>query len=656
MQRRPFRCGKFLLDRQQIEAVVACEDAQLVLASAGSGKTLSLLAKIEYLHRVLRIPAQDILVISFTKKTVAELKARCAVSGVQICTFHSLGYAILRHIRSPTLGQKELVSDQETACVLNSAFARLCSSDSAFRRDLADFLLLYDDFVHGKQGQFIANWLNMHGVAFRARQQYPHIKQRYLVDFVCDDIYIDLLNVDAHGRSPQGREYLRDVRWRRHIHARYQTKYITLRIGDFDNDTLYVALRQQLEHYGKVTRRVLDETMFESSNFSANTTTTSSPQHPPSVSVINLLLSRLSTFLSLHKNAQYSTAEVIQRARQGNAFMQHRADLFLKIYQKIKQAYDNHLFSQRKYDFADMINLAAVSIREVADCANHFKYILVDEVQDLSRNRQRLIQAILQKNPHCKLFAVGDDWQSIYRFTGSDLTLVHDFAETFQSTTRKSFIESTHRFGEPTIRLSCDFIRKNPLQTPKTVRGDPGQRTPIYYIFNRGKHKHDDTESLNLILCAIIKAHSYAVVRRKEFQIISRFNRDLERLTPSEHLRIQWHPDSETADIYWRNARAPTEMLKLEFCTMHKAKGITRDFVIVLNMNDDIMGMPAQRESDPLIDSLLARNDAYPFAEERRLFYVAITRARIATYLIANLKRPSPFLLEISEQSRLDSL
>ncbi len=89
---------------------------------------------------------------------------------------------------------------------------------------------------------------------------------------------------------------------------------------------------------------------------------------------------------------------------------------------------------------------------------------------------------------------------------------------------------------------------------------------------------------------------------------------------------------------------------------MHKAKGVTRDFVIVLNMNDDIMGMPAQRESDPLIDSLLSQNDAYPFAEERRLFYVAITRARLATYLIANLKHPSPFLLEISEQSRLDSL
>ena len=82
---------------------------------------------------------------------------------------------------------------------------------------------------------------------------------------------------------------------------------------------------------------------------------------------------------------------------------------------------------------------------------------------------------------------------------------------------------------------------------------------------------------------------------------------------------------------------------------MHKSKGITRDIVAVLNMNSDLMGMPATRESDPIIESLLAKDDTFPFAEERRLFYVAITRAREATYLIANRKNPSPFIFEISE-------
>ena len=85
---------------------------------------------------------------------------------------------------------------------------------------------------------------------------------------------------------------------------------------------------------------------------------------------------------------------------------------------------------------------------------------------------------------------------------------------------------------------------------------------------------------------------------------------------------------------------------------MHKSKGITRDIVIVLNMNSDMMGMPATRESDPILDAMLSKEDNFPFAEERRLFYVAITRAREATYLIANRKNPSPFIFEISNQTQ----
>jgi DNA helicase-4 len=104
--------------------------------------------------------------------------------------------------------------------------------------------------------------------------------------------------------------------------------------------------------------------------------------------------------------------------------------------------------------------------------------------------------------------------------------------------------------------------------------------------------------------------------------------------------------------IFWRNPENVTQILKLEFCSMHKSKGITRDIVIALNMNDDLMGMPAQREADPIIDSMLAHSEPFAFAEERRLFYVAITRAREATYLIANYQNPSPFLYEISSDLR----
>lgn len=357
----------------------------------------------------------------------------------------------------------------------------------------------------------------------------------------------------------------------------------------------------------------------------------------------------LMTFLSLHKNAQYSVADVVKREMVGDESAQEKARKFLKTYFKIYFAYEEYLKANNKYDFADMINQAELAVREKPNVALGYKYILLDEVQDLSRNRCLLVRAILRKNPGCKLFAVGDDWQSIYRFTGSDLTLIRDFETTFGLKTRRSLIETTHRFGNPTIKISSEFVQKNPTQSHKNVFNLKGQPTPIHVIYNHPELRDDDTESLNIILQTIIEEQGYEKIKTKELQIISRFNHDLKRLESSENLKIMPDDATGTAKIYWRSARSPNEALKLEFCSMHKSKGITRDIVIVLNMNSSLMGMPARRETNPIIDKLLSHEDDFAFAEERRLFYVAITRAREATYLIANYHKPSPFVLEISD-------
>ena len=455
---------------------------------------MSLLAKIEYLNRVLRIAPEQILAISFTKKTVDELAERCEIKGVEFRTFHGLGNSILRSCGREFHGSK-LISESETTRFLQDK--------------LAEFKKL-----------------------------------------------------------PDNRE---------------------------------------------------------------------------------TFLSQLQTFLSLHKNAQYSCADVIKREMVGDEAAQERAKEFLKIYFKIYFAYEEYLKTERKYDFADMINRAEQSVRSHPNIARGYKYILLDEVQDLSRNRCMLVRAILKKNPGCKLFAVGDDWQSIYRFTGSDLTLIRDFETTFGLKTRRSFIETTHRFGNPTIKISSEFVQKNPTQSHKNVFNLKDKPTLIHVIYNHPDVKNDDTESLNIILQSIIKEQGYENVCKKEFQIISRFNHDISRLRESDNLKIETDISSGTANIYWRNARSPTEIIKLEFCSMHKSKGITRDIVIVLNMNSSLMGMPARRETDPIIYNLLSHEDNFAFSEERRLFYVAITRAREATYLIANFQKPSPFVLEISD-------
>ncbi len=294
-------------------------------------------------------------------------------------------------------------------------------------------------------------------------------------------------------------------------------------------------------------------------------------------------------------------------------------------------------------DFADMINEAGRTVREIPECALGYKYILLDEVQDLSKNRYYLVKAILRKNPTCRLFAVGDDWQSIYRFTGSDLSLVYDFPKNFEKFTRKSLIETTHRFGLPTTKLSSNFVQENPAQSHKRVFcSNKSKKTPIRIVMNDEAVRQNDSSGFNRAIKQLISELGYEKLAKKELQIISRYNHDLKRLE-AKNIEI----DGEK--VIWRDNENHSHLLKFEFCSMHKSKGITRDIVFVLNMNADLTGMPATRESNPLIEMLLSREDVYPFAEERRLFYVAITRAREQTILIANPKNPSPFLYEISE-------
>ncbi len=315
---------------------------------------------------------------------------------------------------------------------------------------------------------------------------------------------------------------------------------------------------------------------------------------------------------------------------------------FLQIYASYYLSYEEWLLESRSYDFTDMINNATRNVREISSCAAGYRYILLDEMQDLSRNRQELILEILHKNPGCKLFAVGDDWQSIYRFTGSNLMLVHNFEKFFKLRTRRSLIETTHRFAEPTVKLSSAFVQKNPIQVRKRIRTSKRGATPVEIIFNEAEDgvRGSDIPAFSRAIKHLISIHGADALKAKSLQIISRYNHDVARLAGSENIeitdeKITWYDQDMT--------------LGFEFCSMHKSKGITRDVVVVLNMNSDLMGMPAQRETDPILNLLLSQEDEYAYAEERRLFYVAITRARERTILLANRKNPSPFLFEICD-------
>jgi DNA helicase-4 len=264
----------------------------------------------------------------------------------------------------------------------------------------------------------------------------------------------------------------------------------------------------------------------------------------------------------------------------------------------------------------------------------------VDEFQDISIGRYKLLEAIRKQNPAVKIMGVGDDWQSIYRFAGSDIALFKDFEDYFGFTERTR-IETTYRFHEPMISLSSDFVQRNPNQTPKALRGT-GEKgiTNIKLITS---HTADDTEALDKVLQSLL--NSGVDVNRETCKVISRYSHDIDRIGPeNKRFRI----DKDRNLIFYKYVhRGETKEIVLDFLTIHKAKGLEADHVILLNANEGQYGFPAEMTDDPLLNLVLSDADQYENGEERRLFYVALTRARKNSYIISNRTTRSKFIHEI---------
>jgi DNA helicase-4 len=702
-QEKEYISGDQKLDKQQIEAVVSCEDANLVLAPAGSGKTLSLTAKIEYIVNTLHVEPNRVLAISFTKKTVDELKNKIGINGVNINTFHSLGNKILK---SQTVTKLKLIQEKQIQKFLKDTVDYYLDNDEKFAEAYNNYLLFYystpidlteiktlkdkvefnksflrqslqsitldksvydksrptlnNEFIRSKEEQIIANWLFINQIPYEYEKQYEFVDTKYKPDFTItlfdDPIYLEHFALRKDGTSHY-RNYVSGVDWKRKVHKQNNTRLIESYTYQWLDGTLLTHIEKQIKLTGNKLTRLSEKEIHR--------IMTSSKQYNADIKSFQEMIYN---FLSLQKNGMLTPEDIKGLiAKLDNNYLKRRAELFYEIFEPIYNKYTEYLNKNHMIDFADMINKSIEVVGITDDFNDSFDYILIDEVQDLSSNRYQLVKSLIKKSPNSKLFAVGDDWQSIFRFAGGDLSLIQDFENTFELTTYRSYIGMTHRFGEPQLSLSSVFVQKNPHQSQKVVFSSKNIKTPVLKRLYKTKiasirtEKTDpQAEALDSILKNLVIDYGKEIYDKK-IQIISRYNSDINVILGDKKRNITRHKnftlvtsdENEVSNknekeiiIDWKSSKISSP-IKISFCSMHKAKGITRDIVIILNMNAGNNGMPALRTSDPLIELLLAHSDQFPFAEERRLFYVAITRAKLATYLIADRSRPSQFMFEV---------
>lgn len=638
------------LTDEQRRAVVVDEDRNLIVAAAGSGKTSVIVAKAGWLiQRGYRRPS-ELLLLAFAKDAQEEMVERVrqrlgdrVEAELTVRTFHSLGMSIIGEVerRRPAVARaavdehalfdllrgivRDLVADPGFTGVMLNWFAEHFApyrSEFEFKTQGSYWAYLRDNGVRSLRGEKlksfeeceIANFLYLNGVAYEYERDYEHEtatpeKRQYQPDFYLPDagIYIEHIALSESNDTPpfiDRREYLRSLDWKRRLHAEHGTVLVETYSHEKKAGRLTLNLEEKLAAHGVTMSPIPSEEAFSVLEQQGR---------------IDPFTRLVATFLHHYKGAQLSANDVARRAAE--APIRPRAEAFLTVFIPVYERYQESLARKRQIDFHDMITIATEHVQS-GRYRNRYGYILVDEFQDISAGRARLLKALLDTSNASQLFAVGDDWQAIFRFAGSDIAIMREFTAHFGESERVD-METTFRCADRIADLATRFVLSNPAQIRKRVSSIFNADEPCVHVMVARESCPDPlAEALNAIA-----AHAAGGDEPATVLLLGRYR----------------HNRPKNMDTL---ARAHSS-LELTFMTVHGSKGLEADYVVVLDLCSGKYGFPTGIVDDPLLDLVLAAPEAFPNAEERRLFYVAVTRARRGVYLLADFGTPSAFVEEL---------
>ena len=663
-------CLKYPLDHQQRRAIVSEEDNCLVVSSAGSGKTSSIVGKVKYLTEIKGIQPEKILLISYTNKAAAELTERIATNGLRGYTFHKLAIDII----GKTTGAKPSIYNNTDALFIDIYHTLL--KDNVFKQSVINYFIDYQTdeadwekvknerrrqlseqkrpqikavlpdmdgnviYVRSKEEQKICFILSSLGVKFRYEEPYEHqlsdeTHSQYHPDFsiyfnqngTTKRIYLEHFGVDKHGSVPAwfakdknityeeaNQRYNDGITWKKEAHKKFGTLLLVTSSADFQSSDIKSKIRKLLQDANVPIQEKTDEELYNL------VVPRNSKQEQAFIRLV-------ATFVTLIKSSCKSIEEVLAQAKIAN----DKRSLFIikNIFQPVYELYTKTLNAAHCIDFTDAI-LQATEICRTLHPAK-YDYIIVDEFQDISVDRYKFLTTLREGNPPAKLYCVGDDWQSIYRFSGSDMALFNKFSEYFGDTEINK-IETTYRFGEPLVSLSSRFIQRNRTQIQKNIHSfNPEIKTELEFCpYNRRDY------------CKTIEQLISAIPADKSIFLLGRYSFD------DYYLSFMYQSIKEGNRFYYIIGNR-----KIEFLTVHKSKGLEADYVILLQCNKDTYGFPSLINDDPILNYVLTQSDQFPYGEERRLFYVAITRAKIKTLVLYDKRFPSVFVDEFLQSDKI---
>ncbi|WP_342315745.1 UvrD-helicase domain-containing protein [Lysobacter sp. FW306-1B-D06B] len=708
---QPFfaQCEERPLTEEQGKAAITLEENTLLVAAAGSGKTSTLVGKVAYLLAKGLAAPDEILCLAFNEKAAKEIGQRmvqrltamtapeCPIDAdikhrfaqwlsqgatIESRTFHSLGLDVIRQHE----GRRPPVSkEQDNRQRLRRAIER-CQRDPTFAGKwwLLQAVLRfpqpaesrfnseaeYLEYLRGiwqQRGQrdgiltlgcakpvrsfeevAIANWLYLMGVEFEYETPFPEgaallgPDATWLPDFTyriragAGEVRIVhehfALNADGHAPSffndPQG--YAEQAKVKQAALSKLDARHFWTTSAQYRNGILFAKLAQCLHELGVEFRaRPASEVEARLKQIG--------------ISVDDDIVGRAVSQVRLN-GWDRATLEA-RLVRQPEPA---RARLFLDVAWPVAEAVNELLREDRQIDYDEMIRRALAYLKE-PEAARPYRFILVDEFQDTAPGRGEMVRTLLANRPDSHLFAVGDDWQAINRFAGSDLILFNQFGPAFNRRAggdRRCDLTQTFRTNQGIADITRQFVLKNPTQLVKDVRAQDQARMGVIDV----RSYSADADLVPMVEDTLLQwVERHPVGDKPAVFVLGRYGEKRIAGLGSDQvdaLNARW---GDRLTLITRNKRATL------YHTMHSAKGLQADYVLVVGLyrvEHDFFCFPSEREDDPLLEMVLPAKEGVTDAEERRLFYVALTRAKRQAVLLTQSKYPSPYAIELLREHR----
>ncbi len=494
------------LTAKQRDACVHDEDNILVIAGAGTGKTSAMVAKAAYLVQRGFARPEEILMLAYGKDARQELEERVYeldyLNGVVIRTFHSLGKEIIgryenratdvsvlasddaQYVKFIDNQVEQMVNEPSLVNAIQSFFSEYLypqPNDLEFKTHGEYLQHVRDNEIRDLAGNLvksfeelkISNYLFKNGIRFEYEREYPYPvsapgRNVYRPDYYLPDldVYIEHFGINEYGETRPGIDtdkYNKDKEWKIKVHQECGTKLIQT-FSYQSKQGLENILERELKEHCKLINIDFEDLLDP-------VTTNNLFSKLKDLGAYKNFSKLIAGFLTLFKCSPYDIENL--PIPETNQYNKSRIRLFHLIFKWLYERYCSVLAADKTIDFADMIRDAEKIVRsedfhEKTKSKYRFRYIMVDEFQDISPIRASLIEALREAGTSCALFCVGDDWQAIYRFTGSDVSLTTSFAERFGKTYRVT-LDKSFRFNNRIESVASGFVQENDNQIRKDL-------------------------------------------------------------------------------------------------------------------------------------------------------------------------------------------